>query len=123
MKKAKTPKVTFPAGSFVVTSFGIDPGTVNIEQRFRIKMPAGSQVLSALATVDKKITVFYKYDVPHGVMIDFDILLLKEGEVLKPASSYHKYIHLQSVAVDTEVYHLFHHYKMSPIITSLGKPN
>ena len=114
--KKKAPKVVFPPGSFAISSFGISPATVALDQRFRFKLPAGSQVISAIATEGDKIAVFYKYDVPHGIMIDFDILVLKEGEVLKPASTFHKYIHLQSVVLDAEIYHLFHHYKLSPIV-------
>lgn len=116
MKKTAKPVEQYPRGSFAISSFSIEPGGIKANQRFRFMVPSGSKVVSAIATVDHKIAIYYRHDVPFGLRTNFDILVLKEGQVLKPEHTGHRYDMIQSVALDGEIYHLLHHYKVSGII-------
>ena len=118
MKKVATigAKPYFPPGSFTISSFTIAPGAASSSQLFRSKIPAGSRVVSAIATDDHKIAVYYEHDIPGGLTVNYDIVILREGEVIMPKSSEYRYDMIQSVVLDGAIHHLLHHYKVSRLI-------
>jgi len=115
LEKLKKKKTLAP-GSFAVSGVYITPKTIDDAHRFRMQIPIGAEILSAHACTKERIMVYYKYNVPAAPMIPFDILVLKDGEILQPKDRSHHYNIIESVALDGDIYHLFHHFKTSKII-------
>jgi len=103
-----------PPGSFSVSGFhvGVLEGT-----RFEYELPAGSQIISAVATAESRVTIYYKYAVPAKPLKTFMVVVLKDGEMLNAASIHHKYIPIASVPVGGVVYHLFNYYLESSLVS------
>jgi len=102
-----------PPGSFSVSRFHV---AVLEGTRFEYELPVGSQIISAVATAEYRVTIYYKYAVPANPLKTFRVIILKDGEMLNAASIHHKYVPIASIPVGGVVYHLFNYYLESNLL-------